>query len=495
MKLPDPSLVRKIIENSNDIIIVLDDSDQVMYVNPAFCQILGYQVEKIIGKEIDFLCPDLTKRIDESRTSGNINTQLALRKFSSQRKNGGEILADAEIIFHPRCEDGNSAFVVIACNISEVSLLRRQLTEVQRMHTVQSLVSGAGRELNRELSIIIAITDELEDMIKDKEVSRKMTSIASACFRAAGIVKGMQAIKRKPRQKDNSAILVYKAIYDIVTDYNSVMFRDIDIDYHCPDPRIKVEVDPGKFQQVILNLLINAKEALAGIKNPLITISIRLAKISEGFAGAPRDKFVVIEIQDNGIGMDEETRGKAFVPSFSTKASDQRGMGLYVCKEIIKERQGFIRVDSIEHFGTKFTIFLPATDNTSTQEIVRMEGSLEGTETLLYFEENANLQRRISDRLESNGYSVIKIELLEQAFHLWQKNKSKTDALIFSLWGEAERYLQVLHSIHQLQPDLPIILVADCINPEMIKDFGDNVLEYPYTGNQIMVRVRKILDS
>lgn len=493
MSLPDKSCLAEILKRSNEIIIVLNDKDKISYINPAFMHCLGYDYTDVIGCNIGFLNDNFKYFIETARKDGRIKRQVKLNKNANDTPSSGKILVHLEVIV---LEDPNSkedSILIVARNITELELLRRKLADFQRMDTIVQLVQGVAHELNRELTLMYAMLEAVYGDIQATDIRELVSSASSACLRAANTVKNLQALgNRNPASTET--VFVYRTINDIIAGYSNFLFQGVEISFNCLDRSIKAEIDPQKLQQVILNILINAKEALIGIKNPKITINIGMAKITGVCTGSTKDKYVVIEIQDNGIGMNKDLRERIFEPHFSTKSPDNRGMGLHVSRDIIKQHRGWVSVESLPHYGSKFSIHLPATDKTSTQEIEGLKNIPEGHETLLYFEENANLQRRIQGLIEKFGYTVIPVNLLGDVYDTYREHRNDVSVLIFSLWSDHDIYIDALRKITAENPDIKVLVITDYISDEITSAFGENALEYPYSSNQLLIQVRKILD-
>lgn len=493
MNLPDKNCLAEILNRSNEIVIVLNCKSEISYVSPAFTRCLGYDQIEVIGLNVGFLNDNFKYFIETVRKEGKIKRQVKLNKNAQDTPGSGKIIVHLEVILLENLQGNEDCILIIARNITELELLRRKLADFQRMDMIVQLIKGVAHELNRELTLVYAMLDAVYNDIQSSDIRDLVSSASSACLRAANTVKNLRALGSRSTTS-NEAVFVYRTINDIITGYSSFLFQGVEITFNCLDRTIKVEIDPQRLQQVILNILINAKEALVGIRNPVITINISLVKITGVCTGNTKDKYVIIEIEDNGIGMDKNLQKRIFDPHFSTKSSDNRGMGLHISHDIIKQHRGWIKVDSLPHYGSKFSIHLPATDKTSTQEIEGLRNIPEGNETLLYFEENANLQRRIQGLIEKFGYTVIPVNLLEDVYSTYQEHHDDVSVLIFSLWSDNNIYTDELQRIIAKYPDVKVLLVTDNISDEISCAFGENALEYPYTGNQLLIQIRKILD-
>jgi len=487
MSFSDPRLMEIMLSNLSEIIFIIGYDGKISFANPAFEKNLRYNPQEVPGLDPHTLNPTFSAFLEAARTEGRLKRQTKLKKLER-----GQINVQMVIVYVQADEGDNPFHLVMAENITQLSLLQRQLSEFQRMVTIVEVIKGVSHELSRELSLIYTILGQVYPGIKTPDIKDFVRSASSACMRAAGVVNNLRSLGQKaPPARET--IFVYKTIRGLVDSYASTLFRRIEFSIICPDQSIKIEIDPGEFQQVMLNVFINAKEALAGCRNPHINVKIGMEKVTGKFAGASGDKYVYIVISDNGMGMDDETLEKAFYPDFSTKASEGRGLGLNISNNIINRYGGWIKAKSSPGAGSSFIIHLPATDKVSTREIDGLHSIPEGTETVLFFEDNTNLQRSLEKTINRFGYTVIPVNLLEFVLEEWDKHKDRIQIVIFSLIDE-HQYLQVLDKIIDSNPNIKILVTVYNTTPEMLGRFGDSMIEYPYTHQQLLTKMRRILD-
>jgi CheY-like chemotaxis protein len=284
-----------------------------------------------------------------------------------------------------------------------------------------------------------------------------------------------------------------------------VIEEDIELTYLLSDNIGKVRVDPGQMEQVILNLAVNARDAMPS--GGRLTIETSNAELDEAYArthlGSKPGHYVVMSVSDTGLGMSPEVRERAFEPFFTTKDKGKgTGLGLSTCYGIVKQSGGNIWAYSESGRGTTFKIYLPRVEEVSKEMKHKVETAeiLKGTETILAVEDEMEVRKLVARILKGQGYTVIEASDGEEAIKLAQKNSGKQIHLLLTdvvMPGMSGRELAVTLGLHH--PNLKVLYMSgytdDAIVHHGVLEEGVNYIQKPFTLDALARKVREVLDQ
>jgi CheY-like chemotaxis protein len=264
-----------------------------------------------------------------------------------------------------------------------------------------------------------------------------------------------------------------------------------------------IKVDPGSLEQVIMNLAVNARDAMP--MGGTLTVTTRnealQEPILEGDGQIAAGRYVVIEVKDTGCGMDEETRQQVFEPFFTTKqVGEGTGLGLSTCYGIVSQAGGHIHVDSVPDLGTRFEIRLPATSEDERLEREAPNSTrLHGQETVLVVEDEEQLRRLVSRALGSFGYTVVEAANGQEALELAQNRSEKVDLLLTDVVMPVMGGKELAENLEKLFPKLKVLFMsgytADAIAHRGVLELGTHLLDKPFTPEVLGQAVRRVLDE
>jgi two-component system cell cycle sensor histidine kinase/response regulator CckA len=490
-----------------EVIFECDLNGKLTYANKDAFPKYGYIEEDLVSGIYltQLVVPEEHGRLHqaiEAKLAGNYSMPLGVQ-YTTITRNGTTIPAIiySKPIYHEGSPVGLRGIVV---DISERIRLEQQLYHAQKMEAVGQLAGGVAHDFNNILTAMIGFVHLILMKMDDDDPSRKhVRQISTLAERAAELTAGLLAFSRKqimmPKPLD---------LNEIVTELRKMLKRliraNIELNLETSPGMLVALADRGKMEQAIMNLVTNARDAIAA--EGVITIKTSLSAMTrqfiheQGFGEV--GTYACIAISDTGCGMSEETRKKIFEPFFTTKEVGKgTGLGLSIVYGIVKQLNGYINVCSEEDKGTTFTIYLPLVgipleNSCSTQGYPR--NLFQGNETLLLAEDDATLNNLHSELLEEAGYTVITASDGEEAIEKFLEQNDSIDLLILDAVMPKFNGKQVLKSARTVQPWVNALFVsgypADVLHEADILQEGVEIMMKPVTPGELLKKIREILD-
>lgn len=379
-----------------------------------------------------------------------------------------------------------------------------QLRQAQKMEAVGRLAGGIAHDFNNLLTVITGYSDlMLRKLDRNNELRPKIEEVKKAGDRAAGLTRQLLAFSRKQ-------ILQPKIIdlNDIVVDTFKMLQRLIGEDIEllmAPQSKIgKVKADPGQIEQILMNLAVNARDAMPiGGKLTIKTSNVHLdhGYTMQHVAVQPGD-YVLLSVSDTGCGMDAETRERIFEPFFTTKEMGKgTGLGLSTVYGIVKQSGGHIWVYSEIGHGTTFKIYLPreGASDEAFETAAQRELNISGSETVLLVEDEGAVRQMTKQVLEELGYQVIEAENGPEAIRLNAAHNSEIDLLLTDVVMPRMSGRELADQLTSERPDLRVLYTSgyteDAIIHHGVLDDGMAFLEKPFTPELVALKVREVLDA
>ncbi len=411
-------LLESAVEQSTDAIMIcsVDAQDKsraaIVYVNPAFCEITGYSSEDVIGLPADMLqSPDITEEQSEHLYFELMAGRTLTGENLAYAKDRSEFVMSWKV--QPlRGDDGEVTHVVaIQRDVTEQRRLEDQLRQSQKMEALGRLAGGVAHDFNNLLTAIIGYSQQLLSGLGPDDSEREaVEQIDNATRRAAKLTGQLLAFSRRQVLKF-TVLDLNEVIVGIGLMLRRLIGEDIELVTRlCPDPAL-VKADPGQLEQVLLNLAINARDAMP--EGGRLVLETANVEVGQGQAHEPDNEpgeYVRMMVRDSGQGMDDEVQAKIFEPFFTTKNPDEgTGLGLATVYGIVKQSGGFIVVQSAARQGTTFEVYLPRADHPPLPavESSRPPAVERGSECVLLAEDDDGVRRLVAAVLEERGYKVL----------------------------------------------------------------------------------------
>jgi PAS domain S-box-containing protein len=504
---------RTLTENALDILTVLNRDGLYLYNSPSLKRVLGYEPGELVGREAwGFIHPD---DLEVTRTAFEQAIKYPDRparvEFRFRHENGSWRYLEA--VGQSHLEDPAIGGVVINSRDvsdrkqaeSELRASENQLRQAQKMEAIGQLAGGVAHDFNNILTVIHGHASLLlakAHLAGDN--ARSAQQITQAAERAAALTRQLLAFGRhqimQPRPLDLNEIVV-----TMTKMVSRVLGEDIALELkYLPRPAV-ILGDAGMIEQVLLNLVVNAREAMP--KGGSLRLSIECLKLAAANVGhqpeARAGEFICLAVSDTGCGIPPENLRHIFEPFFTTKELGRgTGLGLATAYGIVKQHSGWIEVDSQPRRGSTFRVLLPRFWQTpqGVEELTESKPLRGGHETILVVEDEAPLRELVCNLLTSYGYRVVPAESGTQALERWKEAGSKIDLLLTDLvMPDQMSGRELAEQLWKDRPGLKVIFTSgygsDIVGKEAIAQGRLNYLQKPYPPIQLANAVRDCLDA
>jgi two-component system, cell cycle sensor histidine kinase and response regulator CckA len=504
-------LLGSAVEQSKESIVITDSEidapgPRILFVNPAFTQMTGYSAEEAIGMTPRILQGPLTDKAVLSRLRQNL---IECKKFEGQtinyRKDGKPFALEWQIAPVRNAAGKVTHFMAIQHDITERKRLETQVFQSQKMETVGKLAGGIAHEFNSILTAIIGQSEMiLADLPAESPMAQNAIEIGSAANRAAKLTRQLLAYGRKqilqPKPLDLNLVIA-----NMEGMFSHIMGGNVNTRL-VPAPGLHtVKADAGQIEQVIMNLAMNAHDAMPnGGGLTLETANVTVDQESVGrYPEMKPGEYVMLAVTDTGIGMSPEVKARVFEPFFSTKNVGQgTGLGLSTCHGIIKQSGGHISVYSELSRGATFKIYLPQVDFETRIPTQRLDSPNlpVGTETILLVEDDPALREMAATLLRRLGYNVLSAANGIEALSLKQQHGVGhidllfTDVVMPHMSGK-ELSDRVLASHPHTRILFTSAYAENAIVHHGILDQEVALLQKPFTPSALAHKLREVLDG
>jgi len=439
----------------------------IVYASPAFEVLTGYSTTEVVGQNCRFLQGQKTDPESVSRIRDAIRQAIPAKvELLNYRKDGTTFWN--ELTISPVHDDQGrlTHFVGSQADVTARRQLEEQFRQAQKMEAVGRLAGGVAHDFNNLLTIINGYSELVQDGISpDSPVSNYVTQIQKAGQRAAALTRQLLAFSRKQVLQP-----VELNLNLLIRDMEMMVERLIgeDVALHLslkPDLHL-VHADRSQMEQVLLNLIVNARDAMPlggkltiGTRNVVVGASL----ISIHAEASPGD-YVMLEVRDTGCGMDKETLARIFEPFYTTKEADKgTGLGLATVYGIIKQSNGEIDVQSEPGAGTTFRVYLPAHGIRDENVPGNADAvpAARGSETILLVEDEDAVRTLAAQLLRGAGYQVVDAASSELALDLVREGRHQIQLVITDVVMPDENAFDLLPRIKRVRPDLPIMVFLD----------------------------------
>jgi len=499
---------RSLIEHAADLIHVVDREGRVRYASPSSRRVLGRDPEDRVGRSVlEYVHPaDVPLAREGLREAEFHPGRPAKREIRVRRADGTWAVLEVVASWVPDGAEGGF-FVLNSRDITERRELEEQLSRAQRMEAVGRLAGGVAHDFNNTLAAILMEADLLaQEPGVPSSVKEGLLEIRSYAERAAAMTRRLLLLGR--RQVLEPRLL---ELNETVTSLAGLLRRaageHIELVVETSDEPLWVEVDPTMLDQVLLNLVLNARDAMP--RGGTVTVRCGARQVARPDRdGLPEleggGRFAVLSVSDDGQGIAEEDLPHIFEPFFSTKEESRgTGLGLAVVYGIVRQHGGAIRVRSRVGEGTTFDIFLPLREPspgpTRAPAPAQREAAVSaGGETILVVEDDPGIRALFAALLRREGFEVLEAGDAEEAFAVWEEHRERVHLLLTDvvLPGGTNGY-QIASRIRSKAPHLPIIFMSgyspETAPAELELRPGQNFLAKPFTPDVLLDAVNRAL--
>jgi len=464
-------------------------------VNYAFGKLTG--LKDVVGKKVTEVIPGIREANPEL-------FELCARVSSTGKPARTEIYVDPLKTWFSLSaySPARGFFVAVFDNITERRKLEEQLRQSQKMEAVGQLAGGIAHDFNNLLTVINGYAELLQTRIDEKSPLRgNVDEIRHAGDRAASLTRQLLAFSRRqvlqPKALDLNGV-----ISDLGTMLHRLIGEDIELRTHLRPDLGTVLADPGQIEQVLLNLAVNARDAMSAggtlvLETDNVVLDETFAKEVPAVVPGPH---VLLAVSDTGTGIPMEIREHIFEPFFSTKERGKgTGLGLSTVYGIVKQSNGHISVHSEVGKGTTFKIYLPRVDGEAqVSSSVSPAASLQGDDTVLVVEDESSVQGVIERVLSGNGYRVLMACDGSEALRVSGEHKGPIDLLITDLVMPGMGGQEVASRLETARPGLRVLFMSgyteNAISHHGVLDAGVAFLQKPFQAEVLLRKVREVLD-
>jgi PAS domain S-box-containing protein len=492
------------IEQTPESVVITDSKGRILYVNPVFEKVSGYTRAEVIGQNPRLLKSNRQESAFYRELWGKISTGEVWRGRFVNRKKDGTLFTEDAVIAPVRDEKGAvTNYIAIKRDITHELELEGQYRQTQKIDSIGRLAGGVAHDFNNILAVICGHTDlALAQLSPDAPLRSNLECIQESAERAANLTRQLLAFARRqviePRRIN---------LNELIVNLNKMLRRligeDIKLVTHTATDLGQVRADPGQIEQVVLNLVVNARDAMPD--GGTLTIRTENVTIDEDYARrhlvTPGD-YVMVSVADTGVGMTDEVKQHIFEPFFTTKEQGKgTGLGLATCFGIIQQSNGHIRSESELGKGTEFRFYLPRVHGTEESASTREAPvSLpQGTETILLAEDEASLRQLMARVLRTQGYTVLEAADGHQALTLAQANGSKIQLLITDVIMPGLSGKTLAEWLSQVNPATRVLFISGYINNNAVRDAmskaGTFFLQKPFNPLDLTKKVREAIET
>jgi len=500
---------RSLIENVSDFIVVLQADGTIRYASPSFEREAG-EGRSLIGRKIVELVADddrtvvdgVLAMVQEKDAPTEESPSPVDAEFRIRRSQGGlgtlEVSA-TNLLQHPAVK----GIVVNARDVTERRRLEEQLMRAQRMEAIGTLSGGVAHDFNNILTVILGHTEVLLQALRSNpQMAEHLKSIDEASRRASALTRQLLAFSRKqvlqPRVFNLNSLIV---------DLDKMLRRMIseDIEYNTViDPRLgSTKADPGQIEQVVMNLVVNARDAIEG--GGTITVETANVDLDEEYVrthpGVRPGPHVMLAVSDTGEGILPEVFPHIFEPFFTTKEVGRgTGLGLSTVYGIVKQSGGSVWVYSQLGRGTTFKVYLPRVEEPATVVVESLQHpATSGAETVLLVEDEPALRDLIKIALVKSGFTVLDVGNPADAIKLCRQHTTPLHLLLTDVIMPGMDGPSLAKQVQKARPDIKVLYMSgyatNFIMHEGVVDAGTNFIEKPFHPRALLSKVREVLDG
>ncbi|HTY86722.1 MAG TPA: PAS domain S-box protein [Candidatus Acidoferrum sp.] len=492
------------IEQTPESVVITDTEGRILYVNPVFEQVTGYRRAEVIGqnprvlksdKQDGSFYQDLWKTI----SAGNVWRG----RFINRKKNGA--LYSEEAVIAPVRNEKNAVthYIAIKRDITRELELEEQNRQTQKIDSIGRLAGGVAHDFNNILTTILGNAElALMQLPSDAPLRANLESIQEGAERGANLTRQLLAFAR--RQVIEPRLVKPN---ELIVNLNKMLQRligeDIKLVTETVPDLATIRADPGQIEQVLLNLAVNARDAMPDGG----TLTIRTANVTLNQDYATRHlitpgEYVLISVTDTGAGMTDEVKQHIFEPFFTTKEQGKgTGLGLATCFGIVQQSNGHIHCDSQPGKGTEFRIYLPPVrgKEEAAADPEAPAGLPHGTETVLLAEDEPSLRRLMARVLRMQGYTILEAADGNEALSLAQANGQKIQLLVTDVIMPGLSGKMLAEWLTQVNRDVKVLFISGYINNAAVRGAmsqpGTFFLQKPFNPQDLAKKVREALDS
>ena len=489
--------------HSSPLPMTISTKEEGIYVdvNDAFLALVGRERHSVVGRptsEVGFWIDPGDRKVMIKR----LNEEGRVIGLPAKILGSGEAVREATVSAEQVEIEGQSCILGITQDTTETKRLQAQFQQAQKMEAIGRLAGGLAHDFNNILGVIMGYSELSQEKIdRDLPVARNLTQIRVAAERAANLTRQLLAFSRQ--QVVSFRVLDLNAVVkDVSKMLTRVVGEDISLVFQPSVPLGSIRADVGQIEQVLMNLVVNARDAMPD--GGEITIQTAMVELDEDYVREHEPvrvgKYVMLSVRDTGCGMDEATKARIFEPFFSTKEPGKgTGLGLASVYGIVKQSGGYVWAYSEPGRGSTFKLYFlqvqADAENVSTPPI--STEPIGGSETIVLVEDETNLRSVTAAALRSSGYTVLEAESPVKAIQLVESYGDPIHLLLTDVIMPGMSGVELSKRLRVFRPDLRVVFISGYGGDELKRQLSvapDAVLvEKPFSKRSLLMKINAVL--
>ena len=492
------------IEQAAESIVITDARGDIIFVNPYFERVTGFRLDEVVGKN-----PRVLKSGEHSDTFyRNMWASLSAGKtwagrITNKRKDG-TLLVEEATISPVRDNAGDIvSYVAVKRDISNELKLEEQLRQSQKMEAVGQLAGGVAHDFNNLLQVISGHTELLLEALPPSSPLRAdLNHVSQAGERASRLVSQLLAFSRRQIMRPE-ALELNDVVEGLLKMLSRIIGEHIEVEFLAGQHLGTTQGDRGMIEQVLMNLCVNARDAMP--EGGRLTIETENVLVTEQYivthSWARPGRYVLLSITDTGSGMTREIMEHVFEPFFSTKESGRgTGLGLATAYGIVKQHNGIIQVYSEPGKGSTFKVYLPLSERPAESVGTKVEGAAPGgTETILLAEDDDMVRDLATRILQQAGYTLLAARDGEEAIGLFRQHRDHIDLLLLDVVMPRVGGHEVLAAARREKPEIKALFASgyseNAVHTNFVIHEGLHLVQKPFMRDTLLRSVRAVLDA
>jgi len=490
---------RSLFENATDGIIVLDKNSIIVNANDTACKMHGFKRESLIGAHIKLLVGDSDKDTISRKTRRILDGESLVFEAKNNKKDGTYIYVE---ISSKAITIGNDVFIQsFYRDITEKKTFQEHLLQSQKMESIGVLAGGIAHDFNNILTAILGHTDLIRRFaVLNEKATRSLNVIEDASRRAGRMISKLLGFARKSKH-ERTPINLNDVVYETIKLLEQVFKTSVELSVELDNRLPLIQGDVNQMEQVIMNFLVNARDAMPN--GGRIVIKTQARTVVKGMLDVPPyvppGEYVQISVSDTGTGIPEDIKNKIFEPFFTTKEPGKgTGLGLSMVYGAINDHQGYLSVESTLGVGSVFTVFLPAAAPATVSGTKEAVSPGSGKQTLLIVDDEQDILDIMRDSLENQGYKVFASSDSTVAIDIYRRIFNDVALVITDIVMPGIDGRELIRQIKVINPDVKVLAISGYTKyvgeKEDIKDI-DGFLQKPFESYYLLSVVKRILEA
>ena len=488
---------RAIFDHATDGIIVLDRNGTIINVNQKACDIHGFDRDALTGVSMELLDAKADRDSFVQRMERILDGESLIYETEHYKKDGSKVVL--EVSSNAITIEDKTYIQSFYRDITEKKRIQEQLMHSTKMESIGILAGGIAHNFNNILTAILGYAELLLEFSTLDDVSRQRVRNIESSARKAGVMVSKLLSFARRESHDVLPLNLHEVINDSLKLFEGVLNKKIGLKVNFAEQTPTIDGDPNQIEQIIMNLMVNAKDAMPD--GGLITITSRLIDVDGDRLNIPSyvepGRYIMLSVSDTGTGISKEVINRIFDPFFTTKEKGKgTGLGLATVYGIIKDHKGYISVQSDVGKGTTFDIYFPVSGR-SGQEVVKPRvTTIEGNENILIVDDDNDVLNLVSDLLETHGYHVMPVNNSLNAIDVFKTNLAKIKLVITDIVMPLMEGNDLINILKNIKPEIRILVISGYSDAAIREDGSiDAFLKKPFERMELLTTVRRILDT